>query len=162
MEQSLYNITAEHRYLCAMLEESGGELTPEIEEALAINEEQLAVKAEAYAEMVNKYSNLAAIAKARKEQMAAAQAAAEKIAQRLKDRLRDAMIEFDTPKIESGVYRLSLRSTKSVVVDDEAVLPNAYRIVKTTADKAAIRAAIESGEEVRGAHLQMNKSLIIK
>lgn len=162
MEQSLYNITAEHRYLCAMLEESGGELTPEIEEALAINEEQLAVKAEAYAEMVNKYSNLAAIAKARKEQMAAAQAAAEKIAQRLKDRLRDAMVEFDTPKIESGVYRLSLRSTKSVVVDDEAVLPNAYRIVKTTADKAAIRAAIESGEEVRGAHLQMNKSLIIK
>lgn len=162
MEQSLYNITAEHRYLCALLEESSGELTPEIEEALAINEEQLTVKAEAYAEMVNKYSNLAAIAKARKEQMAAAQAAAEKIAQRLKDRLRDAMVEFDTPKIESGVYRLSLRSTKSVVVDDEAVLPNAYRIVKTTADKAAIRAAIESGEEVRGAHLQMNKSLIIK
>ena len=162
MEQSLYNITAEHRYLCAMLEESGGELTPEIEEALAINEEQLAVKAEAYAEMVNKYSNLAAIAKARKEQMAAAQAAAEKIAQRLKDRLCDAMVEFDTPKIESGFYRLSLRSTKSVVVDDEAVLPNAYRIVKTTVDKAAIKAAIESGEEVRGAHLQMNKSLIIK
>lgn len=162
MEQSLYNITAEHRYLCAMLEESGGEITPEIEEALAINEEQLAVKAEAYAEMVNKYSNLAAIAKARKEQMAAAQAAAEKIAQRLKDRLRDAMVEFDTPKIESGIYRLSLRSTKAVVVDDEAVLPNHCRVVKTTPDKKAIKEAIERGEEVRGAHLQMNKSLIIK
>lgn len=162
MEQSLYNITAEHRYLCAMLEESGGELTPEMEKALTINKEQLTVKAETYAEIINKYLNLAAIAKARKEQMAKAQATAERIAQIFKERLRDAMVETDTSKIESGVYRLFLRSTKAVVVDDEAVLPNHCRVVKTTPDKKAIKEAIERGEEVRGAHLQENKSLIIK
>lgn len=162
MEQSLYNITAEHRYLCNLLEESGGELTPEIEEALVINQGQLAVKAEAYAEIINKYTNLSTIAKARKEQMAATQATADKIVQRLKSRLLAAMEEFDTPKIESGVYRLFLRKTKAVVVDDEAALPTAYRIMRTTADKAAIRAAIESGEEVSGAHLQTNTNLIIK
>lgn len=162
MEQSLYNITAEHRYLCAMLEESGGELTPEIEEALAINEQSLAVKAEAYAEIIAKYNDLATVAKARKEQMAQAQATAEKIAQRLKARILDAMEEFATPKLESGIYRLSIRKTKAVVVDDEAILPNNCRVVKTTPDKKAIKEAIERGEEVRGAHLQENKSLIIK
>ena len=45
MNLTLYQISEEQQRLNAMLEESGGELTPEIEEALAINRDNLQVKA---------------------------------------------------------------------------------------------------------------------
>ena len=44
---TLYTITEDQRLLNAMLEENGGELTPEIEEALRITEDNFIAKAEA-------------------------------------------------------------------------------------------------------------------
>ena len=48
MDLSLYAITKEQQHLEELLIETGGELTPELEEALAINQENFLVKAENY------------------------------------------------------------------------------------------------------------------
>lgn len=43
---TLYNITSEQLRINELLEESGGELTPEIEEALIINKDNFIAKSE--------------------------------------------------------------------------------------------------------------------
>lgn len=45
MKQTLYSIAEDQRLINAMLEENGGELTPEIEEAMIITEENFLAKA---------------------------------------------------------------------------------------------------------------------
>ena len=49
---SLFNITAEQKRINDALMELDGELTPELEEALVINAENFAVKAEGYAKII--------------------------------------------------------------------------------------------------------------
>ena len=66
---SLYHITSEQLRINELLEESGGELTPEIEEALVINEGNFLVKAEGYIESIAKYKALAEAADVRIKEM---------------------------------------------------------------------------------------------
>ena len=48
MEKTLYEINEEYLGILAQIEDNEGELTPELEQALAINEENHAAKLEAY------------------------------------------------------------------------------------------------------------------
>ena len=59
---SIYQISAEQQRINEMLFESEGELTPELEEALAINEANLAIKAEDYATSILKFNATADMA----------------------------------------------------------------------------------------------------
>ena len=54
---SLYELTSEHHLICEAIEEAGGEITPEIEAMLAINEQNFVTKAEGYAEIIAKYTD---------------------------------------------------------------------------------------------------------
>ena len=67
---TLYGITAELNGILAQLEELGGEITPELEQALAINEEQFVAKAEDYGHAILNLKGMAAAAKAEKERLA--------------------------------------------------------------------------------------------
>lgn len=159
---SLYELTSEHRLICDAIEEAGGEITPEIEAMLAINEENFLTKAEGYAEMIAKYAQMAENAKARKAQLDAVQKVAENIQKRMKERILEAMTEYGLQKIECGVHKFSTRTSKAVEIIDEAKIPNEYIKVSTTIDKSALRADLMAGVLVEGAELRENKSLTIK
>ena len=93
--------------------------------------------------------------------------AAETKAANLKAWLLAAMTREDgtTDKLKTGRVMVSVkRNPPSTVVDDEALLPWAYKTVKeiVAQDKAAIKAAILAGEEVPGAHLEYGRSVVIK
>ena len=93
--------------------------------------------------------------------------AAEKKAENLKAWMLAAMTREDgtTDKLKTGRVMVSVkRNPPSTVVDDEALLPWAYKSVKqiVTQDKAAIKSAILAGEEVPGAHLEYGRSVSIK
>ena len=93
--------------------------------------------------------------------------AAETKAANLKSWLLAAMTREDgtTDKLKTGRVMVSVKKNPpSTVVDDEALLPWAYKTVKeiVAQDKAAIKAAILAGEEVPGAHLEYGRSVIIK
>lgn len=67
-----------------------------------------------------------------------------------------AMQEAAIKKIEAATVTLSLRQTPaSVVITDEAALPPSMVKTKTSTspDKAAIKAALEAGQEVPGASM---------
>ena len=145
---SLYELTSEHRLICEALEENGGEITPEIEAMLCINEANFVTKAEGYAEMITYYSQMADVAKARKQQMDNAQKVFENAAKRMKERMLQAMIEYDLPKVEVGLHKLAVRNSKAVEITDEAKIPNNYIKVSTTIDKSALRADLMAGKIV--------------
>lgn len=159
---SLYELTNEHRLICDAIEEAGGEITPEIEAMLAINEENFLTKAEGYAEIIAKYTILAENAKARKAQCERVQKVAENAVKRMKERIAQAMEEYNLPKVEIGMHKLSFRTSKAVEITDEAKIPNEYIKVATSVDKTKLRADLMAGVVIEGAELKENKSLQIR
>lgn len=161
---TLYGITAELNGILAQLEELGGEIPPELEQALAINEEQFVAKAEDYGHAILNLKGMAAAAKAEKERLAGLQKFYENAQKRLTDALSTAMQVFGHDKVENATMRLSLRHSTATEVDDIDQVPAEYKTTKVevVADKTAIKKAIQDGIEVPGAHLVENVSLQIK
>ena len=74
------------------------------------------------------------------------------------------MLVSGIEKVESPLFKLSVRRSEAVEVDMVEALPNAFQNVKNvvTADKIAIKEAIKKGENVTGARLVENFNLQIK
>lgn len=161
---SLYSISGQLAEILATLEENGGELTPELEQALTITQDQFTAKAVDYGQAIITLRSMAAAARAEKERLAALQKFYENAEKRLCGALSSAMDVFGQPKVETGTIRLSLRRTTATEIDDLDKLPREYKTVKVeeVADKTAVKKAIQGGVEVPGAHLVENISLQIK
>jgi homoserine dehydrogenase len=159
---NLYEITREALELASLLETE--ELTPELEQMLVINQEQLQTKAGNYAKVIaNIQSDSDAIDQEIKR-LKAMKDSKERAITRLKDALREAMLVSAIDKIESPLFKLSLRRSEAVEVPVVESLPKFYQNVKTvvTADKVAIKEAIKKGENVFGARIIENYNLQIK
>ena len=159
---SLYELTSEHRLICDAIEEAGGEITPEIEAMLAINEENFVAKAEGYAEIIAKYAILSDNASHRIAQLQTVKKIAENAQKRMKERILGAMQEYGMEKVQCGLHQFSLRTSKAVEIVDEAKIPNEYIKVATSVDKTKLRADLMAGVVVDGAELKENKSLQIR
>lgn len=159
---SLYSISEEQLRINYMLEESGGEITPEIEDALSINHENFLTKADGYVATIQKYKDLSAAAASEIKRLQDFKKTSERIVDRMKDSLLSAMQAFDIDKVEVGLHKLSTRRTASVFIDDEAHLPSRFIIVSAAPDKKLIGEALKGGEDVPGASIQTNVSLQIK
>lgn len=102
----------------------------------------------------------AAALKAEKQAFADRQKAAENKAESLKKWLTEALAgeKFKTTRVA-----VSFRKTKSVQVEDIWKLDDSFvKYAEPTADKAAIKKAIEAGQEVAGATLVENVSISVK
>jgi seryl-tRNA synthetase len=159
---NLYEITQDAIYLSLLLETD--ELTPELEQALVINQEQLQAKAGNYAKVIANIQSDADAIETEIKRLKAMKESKERAITRLKDAVRDAMLFSQIEKIESPLFKLSIRKSEAVEVDMVEALPNAYQNVKNvvTADKVAIKEAIKRGENVYGARLIENFNLQIK
>jgi hypothetical protein len=78
--------------------------------------------------------------------------------------VRDAMLASGIDKIESSLFKLSLRRSESVEVVNIDQLPESLVTVKKTlsADKVKIKEQIKNGVPVEGAVIVENYSLQIK
>lgn len=161
MNLSLYRITEDQRLINEMLEATDGELTPELEEALMLNEANLQQKAVGYAYTIKEFSDYD---KRIGEEIARLQRR-RKSAQRCMDVLRttlsNAMVEFGMTTIKNDTHTISLHRSKAVVIEDEAKLPKCYTKVKLEIDKAKLKEDLKNGE-VAGAYLQENISVSIR
>lgn len=159
---NLYEITREAQELAFLLETD--ELTPELEAALLINQDQLQTKAGNYAKVIANIQSDADAIDAEIKRLKAMKDTKDRSISRLKEALRDAMLVSGIDKIESSLFKLSLRRSEAVEVDVVEALPNAFQNVKNvvTADKVAIKEAIKRGENVMGARIIENFNLQIK
>jgi hypothetical protein len=159
---NLYEITRETLELASLLETE--EFTPELEAALLINQDQLQVKAGNYAKVIANIQSDSDSIDAEIKRLKAMKDNKDRSISRLKEALRDAMLVSGIDKIESSLFKLSLRRSEAVEVDVVEALPNAFQNVKNvvTADKIAIKEAIKRGENVMGARIVENFNLQIK
>jgi hypothetical protein len=160
MNQSLFNITEERKAILRALEESDGEVSDDLAEAMAINRDTFLDKAESYGYIMRKLetdelsidseiSRLTALKKSKSSSYA-----------RLESSLLDALQLYGQQdakgifRAEAGTFRFSTaRSPKSVDVFDESLVPEEFKVAKTviSVSKTTIKNALDLGQEVPGA-----------
>jgi hypothetical protein len=158
----LYEITNEAQYLSLLLETE--ELTPELEAELLINQEQLQIKAINYAKVISNYQGESDQIDAEIKRLKAMKDSRDKKVSWLTQSLKNAMLVSAIDKIESPLFKLSLRRSEAVEVDVLEALPSEFLNIKNvvTADKVAIKDAIKRGENITGARIIENFNLQIK
>lgn len=159
---TLFNITAEQKRINDALMESGGELTPELEEALVINAENFAVKAEGYATSIHQFEAYAEAADAEIKRLTALKKSAQGAAKRLKDNLAYGMEVMGYDKVDMGLHKISFRTSTAVNITDEVRIPNNYIKVETKIDKETLRRDLKAGLVVEGAELVTNRNLQLR
>lgn len=159
---NLYEITREAMELASLLETE--ELTPELEQALVINQDQLQAKANNYAKVIVNIQSDADAIDAEIKRLKAMKESKERAITRLKEAVKNAMLVSNIEKIESPLFKLSIRKSEAVEVDMLEGLPSEFVNIKNvvTPDKIAIKDAIKRGEFVLGARLVDNFNLQIK
>mgnify|MGYP003643870599 FL=1 len=166
MKKSLYNIEQEYLEITNQLED--GEATPELETALAINENELQGKAVAYAYvMKERAANILAI-KAEKKRLDALEKSEQSIIDKLKQTIHQAMDLYGINEIKTETLKLNFRRSEGVVsnndiitkpIDDELCT---YTPEQWKPNLTAIKAAIKEGREVEGYDLEERFNLQIK
>lgn len=165
---ALWEITQEFLALASLIEEAGGEATDEVMEELAISRENFAHKAEGYAKLILKWDSEVDAASAEIKRIQAIKKTKENSVARLKDTLKAALMVFGqedskgVKRFETPLIKLSTRKSYAVEIMDEADVPELYWVVKKEISKTAISASIKEGDEVPGATLKENISVVIK
>jgi hypothetical protein len=161
--KSLYKINAEYMELFGRIEMAEGVLTPELEEELIIKKSELEVKSIAYVEVIKQRESFNDRIDDEIKRLQAMKKSNDTLVSRLKTNLLQAVSIFGN--YEAGFVKIGTRKSKQVIVDyDVNDLPKQYKTVKVTetADKVAIKKALESGETVYGCRLVENVNLTIK
>ena len=159
---NLYEITQEAQYLAVLLETE--ELTAELEEALIINQDQLQAKAVNYAKVIANFQAESDAIDQEIKRLKAMKESRDKKVEWLKESVKKAMLVSGIEKVESPLFKLSVRRSEAVEVDVVEALPSSFQNVKNvvTADKVAIKEAIKRGEFGMGARIIENFNLQIK
>jgi hypothetical protein len=159
---NLYELTQEGLELSELLEND--ELTPELEQRLCFSQNEVQSKGCFLAPiMLNNEIAIDAIDNQIKR-LKELKDKKERAINRTKNALKIAMLANGIDKIESPLFKLTLRRSESVEVDIVEALPSQFLNVKNvvTADKVAIKDAIKRGENVFGARIVENFNLQIK
>lgn len=124
---SLYSIETRLLGIIEELEETGGEFTPEIEEALTITEQEFKQKLTNYCDCIAVLEAFNESAKCEKDRINKLQQSRKNIIEKLKERMKDAVLQFgDTGKTgnktcDLPTRKLYTRNTTSVEVDDNLI-----------------------------------------
>ena len=163
MEKSLYQITKEQAELFNFILEADGEITPDVEESLKINEQNFETKARGYIWMIKKLEADNVTINEEMNRLERIEKRNDKLIERLKENMKFALEIFGESK-KVDTFTLSLRKSKSVEIIDADVIPESFRVIKTTEsiNKTEIKKAIESGVTVPGATIKENNNLQIK
>jgi hypothetical protein len=153
MKKSLYHIETEYRELINQVELSEGELTPEIEEQLMINETELQSKSIAYLEFIGSKESFNTRIDDEIKRLQALKKSNNSLISNLKGRLLQAVKLYGA--FEVGLTKFGTRKSQQVIVDDVNSLPKDFKTVKVTesANKAEIKKAIKRGEHITGCEL---------
>lgn len=159
---NLYQLTQEAQYLAVLLETE--ELTPELEAELLINQEQLQSKGINYAKVIANYQSESDQIDAEIKRLKAMKESRDKKVTWLTESLKKSMLVSGIEKIDSPLFKISLRRSEAVEVEIPEALPVDWQVKKVTitADKVAIKKAIKEGYSITGARLVENFNLSIK
>lgn len=163
MSITLYTIKSDYLRIAEELIENGGELTPELKEALNINEAEFESKVIAYGSIIQQKKYNVDMIKKEIERLKELQAIEERIENKLKESVSNAMQLYGIDKVDTPTMKLSFRKSESVEIIDEKLIPAQYLVPQPAKiSKSMIKDAIKSGSEVPGASITTNFNLQIK
>lgn len=158
----LYEMKKEYEDLYEAIMDADGDATEELMERMANLAEEKQEKYENTACLIKSLVSDAAAIKAEKSVLAERQSSIEAHAERLKVLLSMVMQSAGDDKFETARCRLSFRSSKSVDVTNEALVPEEYKEITIKVKKSDISAAMKNGKEVPGCGWKENQNLQIK
>ena len=125
MNKSIYNISEEYLSIVTELEESEGELTPELEERLSINRVDFIAKATAYVHIIRMTESENSFIDLEIERLSALKAGRSNKIERLKNTLKNAVILFGedgksgNKKVDLVIAKLWTTNRDSIEISDE-------------------------------------------
>lgn len=81
---------------------------------------------------------------------------------RLKSMMLNALQTSNQGKFKTALYSFNIKNTEAVEIVDDNLLGRSFLRMKLEADKTKIKEALKSGNEVEGAKLVQNSSLVVK
>lgn len=161
---NIFNIAAEELQIINELEENGGELTPELEERLALNETATDEKIASYREVLAQLKSEHETIDTEIKRLQALKKSKGTLLEKIKGNLLWWMQATDRKSYKGATFSMSVRSTQSVEVLDEAVdtLPDDLVRIKREANKTAIGDLLKAGETIEGCQLVTKQSITIR
>jgi len=158
---SLYEITSKQQLLINEIESLEGEITHEIEQALIITENELQQKSIAYLEVIKQKESFNSLIDNEIKRLQQLKKVNGNIIDRLENNLLLAVRTFGAFTV--GLQKFGTRKSSQVIVNDVNSLPEAFKVRKVTetADKMALKKAIEAGEKIEGVYILENLNLKI-
>lgn len=160
-ERSLLSIINEASSIEGMIIESGGELTPDIEMLLEVNQRTLAEKVDAYHMVIERFEALEKHYQSRSDYFKTISGQCKSVILRLKNNIKFAMQEMGVEEIKGLDMRFKLSQTPgSLVIEDPEMVPVEFKkeVISTEIDKKALKEALGK-HEVPGAKLDRGFSL---
>ena len=159
---SIYNITDDFSQIMAEIESNGGEISPEIDEKLQINQFNLIEKTTNYVHVIKTLDYECDIIDIEIKRLQELKKQRSNFTQSLKDRLKNAMQAMELTEIKTALNKINFRKSESVEIIDESILPNNVLIYEPKIDKKKIKEIIKNGGQVFGAKIVENQNLPIK
>ena len=163
MKTTLYNIEQQYLDIVSDIELAGGEITPEQEQALAINESELKTKSLNYKTIIDTKENLNSQIDNEIKRLQAIKKANSNIIDRLKHNLLNAVNLFGD--IETQFNKFTTRKSERLIIDDSiSDIPKEYitKVITEKVNKTELKKAIKKGLEVKGVSIEQIDNLSIK
>lgn len=120
--QTLFQLSSDMKAIEDALWESGGELTPELESAMAENAESMAKKVDAYNAVIRSFAYKEDILDAEIKRLTAFKKVAKNAQERIKKHILDTITTFGIEKLEGSYCRIGTRTSKRTEVNEEVLL----------------------------------------
>lgn len=161
--KSLFKIGNEYLEIYHLLEENGGEITPEIETALAVNKTNLQEKAQNYISLIKEIEGRSQTVESEIKRLQSLKKNNDTFVLKLKENIANAMKTLEIDEIRTDLNKINFRKSKSVQIEDVEMLPNDCVVIeKKPISKTELRKRIENGEVINGVSIIENLNLQIK
>ena len=162
--KTLVALTSEAHQLAMMIELLGGEITPELDEALQVNEQDLREKADKYAFILKRIPMHQTYWKSIAEEAIRVLKGLGDAETRLRDRIKATMAASGLERLSGDLNAFHMTRARDTLVVDEKKLPPEYLISKfeLVPDRDRLRTELESGKEITGAELRPSYALKLK
>lgn len=175
--RNLFQLTADMAAIEDALWENGGELTPELEEAMTETSASLVAKTDGYGALIRKFDSAASAIDVEIKRLQALKKTATNAVERLKGRVLYSMQTNSMEKLDGTYTKFSLRRSDKAITDDESILapyifaleefvktlPAYVKLGDLKVDKTVIKNMIKKeGIQIPGAVLEDNWSVIMR
>lgn len=159
---TIFNISENFVQIMNEIEANGGEMTPQIDEQLAILECDMQNKSETYIQAIKHFEGNNMVIDSEIKRLQAIKKSNDILIDRMKYAIKFAMNTFGIEKIDLPLNKISFRKSESIEISDVNLLPQNCYIMERKPDKKEIKIMLKNGNSVPGAELRINQNLQIK